>query len=304
MNNSYEFPMNRRLPSLNALRAFEAAARHLSFTRAAEELHVTQAAISHQIKALETDLGIPLFQRVNRTLTLSESGQTLFRGVSEALDIMAVSVERLHHQDRTGALIVSTMDSFAANWLVPRLGRFRETYPEIDVHLSISDESVDFSRSNVDMAVRYGHGDWPGVAVERLLMEEKFPVCAPSLLALGPPLDKPADLKNHTLLHDDMRVDWRMWLMAAGEAGVDAGKGPGYHHSNLALQAARQGDGVALARSVLVADALATGQLVKPFDFALPAEYAYYVVCPEANLQRPKVRAFRDWLFEEVRTSG
>ncbi len=300
MNNSYEFQMSRRLPSLNALRAFEAAARHLSFTRAADELHVTQAAVSHQIKALEADLGVSLFQRMNRTLTLSDGGQTLFRGISEALDIMTVSVERLYHFERTGALIVSTMDSFAANWLVPRLGRFRNANPEIDVHLSISDERVDFARANVDMAIRYGHGEWPGLSVDRLLMEEKFPVCAPSLLEQGVPLKKPSDLKNHTLLHDDMRVDWRMWLMAAGETGVDAAKGPGYHHSNLALQAAKQGDGVALARSVLVADALATGQLIKPFDFALPTEYAYYVVCPETSLERPKVKAFRNWLFEEV----
>ncbi|MEP3275148.1 MAG: transcriptional regulator GcvA [Stappiaceae bacterium] len=292
--------MKRRLPSLNALRAFEAAARHLSFTRAAEELHVTQAAVSHQIKALETDLGVPLFLRVNRSLTLSDGGQTLFRGVSEALDIMTVSVERLYHHDQSGALIVSTMDSFAANWLVPRLGRFREAYPEIDVHLAISDARVDFGRANVDLAIRYGHGEWADLHIEKLMAEQKYPVCAPGLLEGDFPLRQPSDLKNFTLLHDDMRVDWRMWLMAAGETGVDASKGPGYHHSNLALQAAKQGDGVALARSVLVAEALASGQLVKPFDFMLPAEYAYYVVCPEANLARPKIRVFRNWLFEEV----
>ena len=293
--------MAQRLPSLNALRAFEAAARHLSFSRAAEELNVTKAAISHQVKALEVDLGVPLFQRLNRDLVLTAAGQTLFPEVSEAMGIMAAAVKRLHHQDRAGELTVTTMDSFAARWLVPRLGRFRKDYPGIDVRIATSDERVDFARENVDLAVRYGAGSWPGLNVERLMTEEVFPVCAPAMLQSGPPLKRPPDLKNHTLLHDDMREDWRMWLMAANEHGVDADKGPSYQHSNLVVQAAEQGDGVALARSVLVEDALASGRLVKPFDVSLPVEYAYYVVCPKANLSRPKVKAFRSWLFREAK---
>ena len=293
--------MAQRLPSLNALRAFEAAARHLSFSRAAEELNVTKAAISHQVKALEVDLGVPLFQRLNRDLVLTAAGQTLFPEVSEAMGIMAAAVKRLHHQDRAGELTVTTMDSFAARWLVPRLGRFRKDYPGIDVRIATSDERVDFARENVDLAVRYGAGSWPGLNVERLMTEEVFPVCAPAMLQSGPPLKRPPDLKNHTLLHDDMREDWRMWLMAANEHGVDADKGPSYQHSNLVIQAAEQGDGVALARSVLVEDALASGRLVKPFDVSLPVEYAYYVVCPKANLSRPKVKAFRSWLFREAK---
>ena len=170
--------------------------------------------------------------------------------------------------------------------------------------IATSDESVDFTQGNIDMALRYGHGDWPGLSVERLMIEEVFPVCAPSLLASGPPLRQPADLKNFTLLHDDMRIDWRMWLMAAGETTIDWNKGPGYQHSNLVIQAAEQGDGVALARSVLVEGAIAAGRLVKALDFALPVEYAYYIVCPHANLNRPKVKAFRAWLIEEAKTSG
>jgi LysR family glycine cleavage system transcriptional activator len=295
--------MARRLPSLNAMRAFEAAARHLSFTLAAEELHVTQAAVSHQIKALEEHLGMPVFKRLNRALILTPAGQALFPAVSEALDIMASAVDRLHHQDQSGELTVTTMDSFAATWLVPKLGRFRRSNPDIDIRISTSDESIDFARVNVDMAIRYGAGHWPGLSVERLMTEEVFPVCAPSLLQLGPPLCCPADLKNHTLLHDDLRVDWRMWLMATGEENIDASKGPGYQHSNLVILAAEQGDGVALARSVLVQNALAAGRLVKPFDFAIPGEYAYYMVCPEANLKRPKVKAFREWLIAEAGAS-
>jgi len=291
--------MTRRLPSLNAMRAFEAAARHLSFTRAAQELHVTQAAVSHQIKSLEETLGVPVFRRLNRALMLTDAGQALFPAVNEALDIMATAVDRLHRDDRTGELTVTTMDSFAVTWLVPRLGRFRKAHAEIDLRITTSDHSIDFDRENVDLAIRYGSGDWPGLSVERLMTEEVFPVCAPALLRSGPPLEKPADLRHHTLLHDDMREDWRMWLMAAGETGVDATRGLGYQHSNLVIQAAKQGDGVALARSVLVGDSLASGRLVKPFDVSLPANYAYYVVCPEANLSRPKVKAFRQWLFAE-----
>ena len=295
--------MTRRIYPLTALRAFEAAARNLSFVKAADELHVTPAAISHQIKTLEEHLGMPVFKRLNRALILTPAGQSLFPAVSEALDIMASAVDRLHHQDQSGVLTVTTMDSFAATWLVPKLGRFRRSNPDIDVRISTSDESIDFDRVNMDMAIRYGAGDWSGLHVERLMTEEVFPVCAPSLLQSGSPLNCPTDLKNHTLLHDDLRVDWRMWLMATGEETVDSSKGPGYQHSNLVLLAAEQGDGVALARSVLVQHALAAGRLVKPFDFAIPGEYAYYIVCPEANLKRPKVKAFREWLVAEAGAS-
>ncbi len=295
--------MPQRLPSLNAMRAFEAAARHLSFSRAAEELNVTKAAISHQVKALEDDLGMPLFQRLNRALMLTTAGHALFPAISEAMSMMAAAVKQLHHQDRAGELTVTTMDSFAARWLVPRLGRFRKDYPHIDVLIATSDERVDFARENVDLAIRYGAGSWPGLNVERLMTEEVFPVCAPVMLQSGPPLERPSDLKNHTLLHDDMREDWRMWLMAANEPDVDPDKGPGYQHSNLVIQAAEQGDGVALARSVLVEDALTSGRLVKPFNVSLPVEFAYYIVCPKVNLSRPKVKAFKTWLFREAKTT-
>jgi LysR family glycine cleavage system transcriptional activator len=288
-----------RLPSLNAMRAFEAAARHLSFSRASDELHVTKAAVSHQIKALEEELGLPLFRRLNRALMLTDAGQTLYPAVSEALGLMSAAVARLKRQDETGGLTVTMLDSFAAIWLVPRLGRFRAMHSEIDVRISTSDDSIDFARSDVDLAIRYGAGHWPGVRAERLMTEDIFPVCAPALLSSGPPLETPADLKNHTLLHDYGLVTWQGWLSAVGATDVDFKRGPHYHHSNLVLQAAEQGDGVALARSVLAADALASGRLVRPFDITLPADYAYYVVCPPDHLKRPKVKVFRDWLFAE-----
>ncbi len=296
--------MADRLPSLKAMRVFEAAARHLSFSRAADELNVTKAAVSHQVKALEEELGLPLFQRLNRALMLTPAGQTLFPAITEALTLMSGAVARIKRQDRTGELTVTTLDSFAAIWLVPRLRRFREAHADIDVRITTSDESIDFSRGDVDLAIRYGAGNWPGVEAERLMTEELFPVCAPSLLEKGPALEKPADLANHTLLHDYGLVTWRGWLMAIGEDGVDVERGSHYQHSNLVLQAAEQGDGVALARSVLAADALAAGRLVQPFNISLPAEYAYYLVCPSLHLKRPKVQAFRAWLLAESEASA
>ncbi|MSO93967.1 MAG: transcriptional regulator GcvA [Rhodospirillales bacterium] len=296
--------MARDLPPLNALKAFEAAARQLSFTRAAAELHVTQAAVSHQIKALEDRLGIPLFRRLNRNLLLTDAGQALLPAVSDALDRLAAAVARVRSRDVSGVLTVSTLDSFAGTWLVRKLGRFRDIQPEIDVRITTSDHQVDFAREDVDMAIRYGRGPWPGLYVERLMTEEVFPVCSPALLKKGPPLKEPADLRHYTLLHDDLKEDWRMWLAHAGVSDIDPTRGHGFHRSNLVIQAAVAGAGVALGRSVLVADELASGQLVKPFALSLPAEFAYYLVCPFQSAERPKVRAFSDWLLAEARDQG
>ncbi len=294
--------MSHPLPSLDALRVFETAARHLSFTQAADELHVTQAAVSQRIRSLEESLGVPLFKRLNRALLLSDDGQALYQPVRDALDQIADAVESLHAGDATGVLTVTTMDSFAATWLVPRLKRFRGAHPEIDVRISTSDEVLDLTREDVDMAVRYGRGDWPQLDVVRLMSEEVFPVCSPALVERGPPLEKPVDLARHTLIHDSLHENWRMWLLAAGAPEVDAMRGPGYYFSNLVVQAAVAGEGVALGRSVLVADELASGRLVKPFDVSLPVEFAYYVVSPRVTKDRPKVKAFREWLLQEAGT--
>ncbi|MFQ5985343.1 MAG: transcriptional regulator GcvA [Alphaproteobacteria bacterium] len=293
--------MARRLPPLNALRAFEAAARHLSFTRAADELYVTHAAISHQVKALEERLGVELFRRLNRSVRLTDAGQAYLPVVRDAFDRIAEATERLRASDTTGALTVSTTHSFAVRWLVSRLGAFREKHPDIDVRLTPSLHLVDFAREEVDVAVRYGRGGWPGLRADRLLTLTVFLLCSPRLLEGRYPLRTPKDLRYHTLLHDDLGEDWRPWLLAAGVDGVDPTRGPRFHGASLVLQAAVEGQGVALTHSALAAADLAAGRLVKPFDISLPTDFAYYVVCPEASAERPKVAAFREWLLAEAR---
>lgn len=288
-----------RLPTLNALRAFEAAGRHLSFTRAAEELHVTQAAISHQIKSLEAQLGIRMFRRGPRGLLLTDAGQFYLPEVREAFQRLTAATERLLEDEARGAITVSVLPSFAARWLVPRLSRFREVEPDIEVRVSADDRLADFDRDDIDVAIRYGRGDYPSLRADRFLTEELFPVCSPALLARAP-LSRPEDLGHHTLLHDDMRMDWAMWLMAAGVEGVDPRRGPSFNDSSMVLQAAVDGQGVALGRSALALDDLTAGRLVRPFTFSLPAEYAYYIVCPERTAERPSIRAFREWLLTQA----
>ena len=298
--------MARNLPPLNAVRAFEAAARHLSFTRAAKELHVTQAAVSHQIKALEERLGFRLFRRTARALLLTDEGQILFPTVRDALDSLNVAFGQLCKTDTmsvSGVLTVTTLPSFASHWLVPRLKRFRVLYPDIDVRLSASVDLTDLNEDGIDIGVRYGTGSWPGLASWWLMKEDVFPVCAPALLAEGPPLNKPEDLANHTLLQDLGR-DWRTWLDAAGVHLDDPDRGPGFMDTAHALSAAVDGQGVLLGRSVLVREDLEAGHLVKPFDISIPSAYAYWIVCPKADVNRPKVRLFREWLLAEVEAIG
>ena len=297
--------MARRLPPLNAVRAFEAAARHLSFTKAAKELHVTQAAISHQVKALEAYLGLKLFRRLNRALVLTEEGQTYLPPVKRIFDHLYDATRRLTENEARGKLTVSVIPSFAARWLVPRLGRFREAQPDIDVRVAPSGHLVDFAREDVDVGIRYGRGHYPGLRVERLMTEDILPVCSPALLKGSRPLKRPSDLRHHTLLHDEGHAEWRTWLLAAGVDDVDATRGTVFTDSGMLIQAAAAGQGVALARGALAADDLASGRLVRPFDFNLPAEFAYYIVCPEATADQPKVVAFREWLLQEsARSSG
>jgi LysR family glycine cleavage system transcriptional activator len=293
--------MSTRLPPLKPLPAFEAAARLLSFTEAAEELHVTQAAVSHQIRQLEDALGVRLFRRLNRGLLLTEEGQVFAGAVRQALGQIAEAADRAKRQDVTGALNVSCLPSFAAAWLVPRLGRFRSKHPEIDVRLSADYELTDFEAEDIDLSIRWGTGGYPGLHEVRLMTEEVFPVCSPRLLEDPErPLREPADLAHHTLLHDDIRTDWRVWLKAAGVSGINPEKGPRYNYSNLVLQAAMAGEGVALGRTAIAQDALRQGLLVRPFEFAIPSDYAYWIVCPENRKDQPKLRAFADWLLEEA----
>ena len=248
--------MSRRLPPLNALRAFEAAARHLSFTRAASELNVTQAAISHQIKALEDHLGLSLFRRLNRALMLTEQGQTLFPAVRDALDRLAEAAARLRAREAGGTLTVSTLPSFAVKWLVPRMSHFQDRHPDIDLRISAKEYLVDFARDGIDVAIRFGRGEWPGVRVEWMADEALTPVCSPVLLS---GLRSPGDLAHATLLHEDMLPlgsfpTWETWLAAAGVDGVDASRGPRFSHTHLMLQAAMDGRGVALGQMLIVAE--------------------------------------------------
>lgn len=292
--------MSYSLPSLKALRVFEAAARHLSFTRAAAELHVTQAAVSHQVKHLETQLDVKLFRRLNRALMLTDAGQALLPAVSEGLQAISHGVERVAGLGHENRLVVSTIESIAAEWLVARLGRFRLRHPEIEVVLSISDALVDFQADQIDVGIRYGRGDWPKVTAIKLAEETIFPVLAPSLLDQGPALDTPADLLKFPLIREQGIEFWDTWFAAAGLTDVEIPKGILLPHSNLVLEAVGTGNGVALGRSFLLSRDLTNGRLVRPFDITLPAPDAYYLVFRPGDERRAKVRQFHDWLVEEV----
>jgi LysR family glycine cleavage system transcriptional activator len=288
------------------MRAFEAAARHVNFTRAAEELGLTQSAISHQIRSLEDQLGLQLFLRQPRQPRLTAEGQRFAEVVRDGLSRIAGAVQGLRERKDDRVLTVSLLPGFAVKWLFPRLIRFDERHPTIQVNVATSAQPVDFAAGEVDLAIRYGTGRYPGLAVERLLGEEMFPVCAPKLTRGNRALKQPADLAHHVLLHDDIvplggiQPGWGMWLEAAGVTGIDPSRGRRFGQANMVLQAAAEGLGVALGRSALVQDDLAAGRLVRPFGPNVPSGYAYYLVCPQKSLDLPKVAAFRAWLFKEV----
>ncbi|MEL7027885.1 MAG: transcriptional regulator GcvA [Pseudomonadota bacterium] len=292
----------RRLPPLNALRAFEAAARHLSFTKAAEELNVTPGAISQQVKALEDFVGAPVFRRHKRALLLTDEAQASLPVLREAFDKLAEAAGALAQSDQGGRLAVSVAPSFAAKWLVPRIDDFHERHPDIEVWISADMDVVDFAKDEVDMAIRYGGGQYPHLRVERLLSEKVIPVCSPSLLIGDHPLKTPEDLRQHTLLHDgspdndESCPTWPMWLKAAGVDGVDASRGPRFNQSSLVIEAAVAGKGVALAKSQLAVADLEAARLAIPFDMSVPIHFAYYLVCPEAKAKLPQVATFMDWL--------
>lgn len=292
--------MHKPLPPLGALHAFEAAARLSSFKAAAQELHVTPGAISQQIKVLETRLGVELFVRRARAIELTEAGRLMLEPTQQAFRLLAGAVSRLRERDRGEVLTLSLLPSFAALWLVPRLGSFRAHSPEIDVRISATPELADLRRDDVDVAIRVGLGVYPGLHVEHLFAEELFPVCSPQLLKGSIPLKKPADLARHTLLHDETRSEWPLWLAAVGCKGVDTSRGPSFSLWELAFQAAIAGQGVALGRGSLVRGYLESGQLVRPLRISSPADYGYYMVCLPERLREPNIAAFRAWLRAEV----
>jgi LysR family glycine cleavage system transcriptional activator len=290
------------LPSLTGLRAFEAAARHLSFSAAAAELHVTQTAISHQIARLEAQLGLRLFIRRPRALALTAEAQAYLPAVRDAFEGLRRATARLGRERSSGTLTVTAMTSFAAKWLVPRLGAFQALHPDVDVRLTTSMALVDFRRDDVDMGIRLGTGPWPGLRTDFLLAEDWLPVCNPAVAAR---LASPADLAGETLLHiDQWRGAWDKWVALAGAPGLRGARNLAFDLHLTALQAAMDGAGVALGPSPLVEADLAAGRLVAPFTPRLHLDGGYFIVTPEEAADRPKIRAFRDWLLAQVRVSG
>jgi LysR family glycine cleavage system transcriptional activator len=299
--------MTARLPSLNGLRAFEAAARHLSFTQAASELNVTQTAISHQIRRLEEELGIRLFIRKNRALALTPQARDYLPGVRAAFNDLRLATDRLLRKGDDNVLTVSTLASLAAKWLLPRLTTFQEAHPGIDVRITTSTALVDFKNGDVDAAIRYGRGHWPGVRAEWLMADEGFPVCSPALLAGKKPLRTPEDLRDHVLLHTSNANydDWRLWLTAAGlPSDISKQQGITFDLILMTVQAAIDGIGVAMGRTSYVQDDIAKGRLVVPFNIALPADAGFYLVSPEGTAEPPKLKAFRQWLLASAKNKA
>ncbi|RUO25388.1 transcriptional regulator [Aliidiomarina minuta] len=299
----------RKLPPLNALKSFEAAARHLSFTKAAEELFVTQAAVSHQVKALEDYLGMPLFLRRNRSLLLTESGQNYYLDIRSILEQLTQATNKLMLASERGSLTVSVPPSFAILWLVPRLSLFHDTYPDIDVRIKAVDEVTGSLTDNVDVAIYYGRGHWPGLRSYKLHKEFLLPVCSPRLLDGAKVLREPEHLLEHTLLHEETRNAWKDWFEMVNLEVPARIKGPVFSHSSLSLKAAVHGQGIALANSVLAKPELDSGHLVKIFDTVLPTSDAFHLVCRESQADIGKIATFRNWLLtlveqEETESNG
>lgn len=292
--------MASRLPPLNALRAFEASGRQLSFTKAAEELFVTQAAISHQIKSLEEHLGIKLFMRKNRSLLLTEEGQSYYFDIKDIFTSILDATEKLLARGAKGAITVGVQPSFAIQWLIPRLNAFTLLHPDIDVRIKAVDQPDNSLTEDVDISIYHGRGRWPNIHADKLHTEYLIPVCSPLLLNGKKRLLVTNDLINHTLLHDTSRRDWKRWFKSTGVKGINVNHGPIFSHSTMVLQAAIHGQGVALANSVLAKPEIDSGRLVCPFNDVLISKNSFYVVCRESQLDIGKIAAFRSWMLDTV----
>jgi LysR family transcriptional regulator, glycine cleavage system transcriptional activator len=291
--------MTRRLPPLNGLKAFEAAARSESFTRAAEELNVTQGAVSQQVKALEDTLGLKLFRRERQRLILTEAGRNYLAVIRDALDQIAVGTQRLLQRQESGVLTISTSPDFAAKWLVNRLSRFAERHPDVDLRVSATTHYADFARDDVDIAIRHGDGNWPGLDVQRLYSERLFPVCSPRLVAGRKRITIAADLLKFPLLRLEDAKNWARLFEAAG-VKASVGPGPVLNRASMLIDAAIDGQGIALARTALAAWDLINGRLVRPVDVSLRMANTYWIVCPKSALTVPKIATFRSWVFAET----
>jgi len=301
--------MSRILPGTRALRTFEAAGRHLNFTRAAAEVGLTPAAVSHQIKEIEDQLGIVLFMRTSRNIRLTPSGTVLFEAVADALETLQRGVSRANRTARNSAhLRISTSARFATNWLLPRLPRFRAENPTLELTFDITDEIRDFGLDDVDVAIRFGTGNYDHARSDRLFDTVIAPVCSPKLIESGARLEEPRDLLHHTLFHVDWKTDrmvwpnWSMWMAAAGVNDFDDGKCVGFPDSSHVVQAVIAGGGVGLADLDMIANDLTDGRLVRVFDIgvSVASEYAYHLVYPESNSEDPRVLAFRKWILSET----
>jgi LysR family glycine cleavage system transcriptional activator len=297
--------MPRPLPPLNALRAFEAIARHLSFPKAAEELHVTPAALSHQIRGLEAQLGVSLFRRRTRAIELTDAGRVLYPGLHAGFDSVRDAVGRLDRTRGDRFLVISATPGLTAKWLVPRLWRFLAAHPQIEARIAASLGYADFISDGVDVAIRLSHGLHPDLHVERLFDDSVLPVCSPRLVEAG--LRRVDDLSRFPLIHYDIPLSspspplWADWLKVARADGIDATRGLRFNAADHALDAAVAGAGVSLSYKLIASDDVRTGRLVIPFGPEIPiAERAYHFVCPKGYETRPNVRAFRDWLFTEM----
>ncbi|MBL4603145.1 MAG: transcriptional regulator GcvA [Emcibacteraceae bacterium] len=299
--------MKRALLPLNALRAFDAAARHLSFKKAAEEISVTPAAISQQIRTLEEYLDVQLFMRDKQTLRLTKQAELALPILEKAFENFEQTVDILQESEKDNDLRLSLSPSFASKWLIPRLGRFTDQNEEISVRVSASMDLINFKNTDFDLSIRYGRGNYPGLYVEELMKEEIFPVCSPDLLSGENSIKTFEDLRNITLIHDDSSLEdescpkWAMWLKAVGVELPSNSKRQHYNTTQLTLEAAQAGRGVALAKGTIAKDDLENGRLIRLFSRALPVDFAYYIVCPENRKEIPKVKAFINWLREEAK---
>lgn len=301
--------MHEAMPPLNALRAFEAAARHQSLTKAARELHVTAGALSHQIRGLEELLGLKLFERGVRSIALTPAGRQLYPGLHTGFSHIHDAVTALSRESQQRVLVLSTPPGFTSKWLAARLYRFASAYPEIDIRVSSSIGNANFTTDGVDAAIRNMPADAaadPALVVEKLIELTLLPVCSPRLIEAHGPLQRPEALKGVPLIHDDTLAGrakvstWAEWFTAAGVDGVDVSRGLRFNSSDHALDAAGEGAGVLLAHDVLAYDDLRTGRLVIAVEFALRSDRAYHFVCPKSRREHPNVQAFRSWIKQEI----
>ena len=295
----------KKMPSLKSLQAFEAAGRHLSFTEAARELNVTPGAISQQMRTLEDFLEIKLFKRMNRSIVLTNDGQTFLPLISSGFEQFSEAVATLREKRSMGPLTITSAPSFVSNWLIPRLTKFKSEHPGIDVRIDTSDRLVDFKHEDIDVGIRFGNGVYPMLDTVFLFSFDLIPVCAPQLMLQEHGLKKISDLKYHTLLHsnydawDPSFPDWAMWLKVVEAGDIDAGHGIYFNQSDLLFQAALNGQGVALLANVMAEPEIKTGRLVQPFTTRLPVKMNYHLVTSSAKARVAKVAAFREWILTE-----